>query len=1246
MQKIMPAAAIPKNEIERLNALIELAVLDSAPEPEFDAIVEAAALVCGVTISLISLIDTERQWFKANVGLPGATETPRDMAFCAHAIHEEGILEVEDATLDPRFCDNPLVTSKPNIRFYAGATLRLRTGEHLGTLCVIDNKPHKLSLHQRAVLAKLAIAVVKALEGRHALERQRRLITLSTEAIKNLAESDIRFRKLSENSSIGIYETDAAGACIYTNAAWQNIYGLTPEESMGDGWTQTLHPDDRAAVFSEWQRTASDRSEFSMSFRIRQTSSEIKYVHSRANSVVNPENIITGFIGSVEDVTTQALARHETETLLSTISSQFIVSITDKHGAIIEVNDSFCAISQYSREELLGRNHRIVNSGEHPQEFFEVMWKTISSGVPWRGDICNRAKDGSLFWVNSVITPLVNSRGEADRYMAIRSDITQRKLQEEALRKSQFLLNQTGALAGVGGWEVDLQKNTIYWSEETCRIHGVPAHYQPTLEEAIHFYAPEAQPIIRSAVNNSIATGEGWDLELPFIQTNGTRIWVRAVGQIEFEAGKPTRLLGAFQNIDERVKQVQELHSIKDRISLATDSGEIGVWEYNVISGEMIWDEWMYRLYGELPNESKSSYSLWASHLHPEDLANAEAAISDAINGIRDFATEFRIILKSGAIRNIRGTARVIRNEQGTAIKLIGVNWDVTSLHALSTQLAEQHELLRVTLQSIGDAVITTDPQGSITWLNPVAERMTGWSAQEACGRPLLQVFHIINQDTRLTTESPVETCLAQGKMVGLANHTLLISRNGDEFGIEDSAAPIRNEKGEMLGAVLVFHNVTEQRRLSGEISYQATHDALTGLVNRTEFDVRLRRLLHSMRDDQSQHAFMYIDLDQFKIVNDSCGHSGGDRLLQQVSKLLSETIRSRDTLARLGGDEFGVILEKCTTEQALRVAQEICDKMEIFRFIHDDKRFRIGTSIGLVPVDSRWPNTAELMQAADTSCYVAKETGRNRVHMWLDTDMALRTRHGEMQWATRIEQTLDENRFELFAQRITPLNGDLNKIHAEVLLRMRDSDGSLIQPGTFLPAAERFHLASRIDRWVLQKSIQWLTNTPHTAQLEMLSINLSGQSVGDRAFHRQAIEMLKESGPEVCKLICIEITETAAVTNLTDASLFIEQLCELGVSVALDDFGAGASSFGYLKQLKVNILKIDGQFIKNLLTDPLDDVAVRCFIDVAKVMKIKTVAEYVDNPDVLARIHELGVDYAQGFLLHKPEPISQAIKK
>ncbi|WP_419730214.1 EAL domain-containing protein [Lichenicola sp.] len=811
----------------------------------------------------------------------------------------------------------------------------------------------------------------------------------------------------------------------------------------------------------------------------------------------------------------------------------------------------------------------------------------------------------------------------------------------ENLRQGKDFLDRIGTAAGVGGWELDLATLRLSWSSETYRIHGLPLDFQPTLETGITFYAPEARPIIRAAVEKCIADGLPWDLELPFNRADGEQIWVRAMGSATLVDGQPVRLTGAFQDVTSRVAARRALQDINERVELATDCGRIGIWDWDLVHDVLFWDAWMYRLYGMEAGDGRSTYELWTSHLHPDDRAGAEQAVQDDIEGVKPYRYEFRIVWSDGSVHHIGAAGHVTRNSSGRATRMIGTNWDVTEARDLTVQLAAQHELLSVTLDSIGDGVITTDPWGSVTWLNPMAEKMTGWTDTEARGRPLTQVFQIIHEETRTPAENPMRDCMDRDRIVALQNNILLIARDGTERGVEDTASPMRNEKGEVLGMVLVFHDVTEQRRLAGEMSHRTSHDFLTGLINRPEFEIRLHRALERVHTDDHAHALLYIDLDQFKIVNDSCGHAIGDQLLVQVAKLLSDVVRTSDTVARIGGDEFAVLLEDCPLVHAQRLAQRICDRLDSYRFVHEDKRFRVGASIGLVPVDGRLATTAAVQQAADSSCYAAKEAGRNRVQTWSESDTAIHARRGEVQWATRLEAALDGDRFTLFFQHIQPLSGDDQGLYAEVLLRLRDDGGGYVLPGAFMPAAERFNLASRIDRWVLRETIHCMQSKVFRDAFEKLSINLSGQSVGDRAFHRWAVDVLDEAGPEICSKLCLEITETVAVTNLADASIFIEQLRKLKVSVALDDFGAGASSFGYLNVMPVDVLKIDGQFVRDLLVNPLHAAAVRCFIDVAGVVGLKTVAEFVDDPDILRRLRQMGVDFAQGYLVHRPEPLS-----
>jgi len=491
------------------------------------------------------------------------------------------------------------------------------------------------------------------------------------------------------------------------------------------------------------------------------------------------------------------------------------------------------------------------------------------------------------------------------------------------------------------------------------------------------------------------------------------------------------------------------------------------------------------------------------------------------------------------------------------------------------------------------------------------------------------------------------------------------------------AGAPVRLSSGECIGAICVIdrepRSLNERQRevlrclaqataqamegrralmqvrgLVGDLSraavearHRAGHDPLTGLLNRTDFEPRLQAALDGATADPTQtHSLLCIDLDHFKIVNDTCGHAAGDRLLQQIARMLGASVRQGDAVARLGGDEFAVLLTGCNAASARAVGQKICAMFDDFRFVHCEHRMKVGTSIGLVAVDSRWADTASLMQAADACCYAAKERGRNRVVALAEDEAHILHVTGDAQWASRIERALDEDRFVLHGQRIVPMQGDCAQTRFELLLRMVDVDGSLIPPGAFIPSAERFHLMGGVDRWVVRHAIAWLRGLLECGDAPTVAINLSGQSVGDRSFHSWAMEAFARAGPAVCERLILEVTETAVVTNLADAAKFMGQARDMGLRTALDDFGAGASSFGYLKRLPLDYLKIDGQFVRDVLTDPLDAAAVRCFVDVARVVGLKTIAEFVENEAQFQHLAQLGVDMAQGFHIHRPGPL------
>jgi diguanylate cyclase (GGDEF)-like protein/PAS domain S-box-containing protein len=722
----VPEESALDREASRQHSLDRLSVLDSGAEASFDGLVHAAAAICGTPIALISLIDHDRQWFKANVGLEGVSETPRAISFCAHAIEQADLFVVEDAQLDPRFATNPIVTGDPHIRFYAGAPLLLSDGSTVGTLCVIAREPLRLTDQQREVLRQLGRTAVHLLEGRRAL----------------MAEGDMRqeAERISSGMPIGLYATDGEGACTFTNPRWQEIFGLSLEESLGSGWADTIHPEDRSAVFAEWTQAAEEAREFEMGFRLLRRDGSLINVHSQAKAFRDPAGVITGFLGFAQDVTS-----------------------------------------------------------------------------------------------------------------------------EVALR---------------------------------------------------------------------------------------------------------------------------------------------------------------------------------------------------------------------------------------------------------------------------------------------------------------------------------------------------------------------------------------------AELQHQASHDALTQLLNRRAFDACLSQCLQQpAHPGQPGHALLYIDLDQFKIINDAAGHAAGDRLLVQVARLL-EAFRSPEaSLARLGGDEFGLLLPHCTVAEAEATAGRIIRVLEDVRYQEEEQRFRIGVSIGVVPLVGQGFDPDAVMQAADTSCFAAKESGRNRWHTWGESDADLISRNQAMRWVTRLQRAIDDDRLELHAQRIVPLNpADGDALRAELLLRIREDDGALVMPGAFLPPAERFQLITRLDQWVLQKTIALLAALASLEGIERISLNVSGLSVVDPSFVQVVDAALVDAGPAISQRLCFEITETAAITNVAAAVQFISIVRRHGCTVALDDFGSGMASFGTLKNLTVTHLKIDGQFVTGVIDDPLDDVAVRCFVEVAEVIGLRTVAEFVESEAVLQRLRQIGVHYAQGYHLHRPEPFEQVL--
>jgi diguanylate cyclase (GGDEF)-like protein/PAS domain S-box-containing protein len=618
----------------------------------------------------------------------------------------------------------------------------------------------------------------------------------------------------------------------------------------------------------------------------------------------------------------------------------------------------------------------------------------------------------------------------------------------------------------------------------------------------------------------------------------------------------------------------------------------------------------------------------------------AELAVERHITGTDDkLEIQCRLLHKDGSWRWILSRGQLVKGSEDSSVRMVGTHVDVTLQVQLQETLSLERERALVTLRSIGDGVITTLADGRVEYLNPVAETLTGWTNEEARGRALDEIFSIVNEISRQPMENPVARCLAEDRIVGIVPNSLLISRNGAEISVEDSAAPIRDEQGRTSGVVLVFHDASQSRRMQRKIEHMAMHDHLTGLWNRRAFDHRLADLTTQAMAGDGRHILIYIDLDQFKVINDTMGHLAGDQLLRQITLLLERGVRGSDMLARLGGDEFGLLLVGCDLEHGVSVAEKLRQSLVDLHFSWEGKSFQVAASFGLAVIDQDLEEHNALA-LADLACYSAKEQGRNRVHVYQPDDQDLSQRRSEMQWLGRIKHAIEQDRLVLYAQRILSLHDDRGlPNYWEVLVRLIDERGAVIPPGMFIPAAERYNIMPLVDRVVVNKAIDWLALPGH--EDVHLSVNLSGSSLGD-ADLRRAIEGRLDALPTLGERVCFEVTETAAIGNLHEALAFIAHLKRRKVSFSLDDFGSGLSSFSYLKTLPVDYLKIDGSFVRDLLDDPVDHAMVEAIAKVGRAMGIRTIAEFVETDAVMDRLREMGVDYGQGYCIAKPVPLDQ----
>ncbi|MDP2788383.1 MAG: EAL domain-containing protein [Pseudomonadota bacterium] len=706
------------------------------------------------------------------------------------------------------------------------------------------------------------------------------------------------------------------------------------------------------------------------------------------------------------------------------------------------------------------------------------------------------------------------------------------------------------------------------------------------------------------------------------------------------------------------------------------------------LPGHLLYISPQIRRLGFTPEEWLASPDGTLARIHPDDRPQVLAAFARSVESNAPLRCEYRLLARNGEARWFLDEAMVLSDERGRRLFLQGVLIDITEdkrreaeleyhrrrleelVSRRTAQLEKQTELLesantnliaeiaerrraaaalresetrfRLLLESAGEGIYGLDNEGRCTFVNDAALEMLGYTRQEIIGRDTHSLIHHSYADG---TPHPVEACrIYDAFRKGDPNRgivELFWRKDNSCFPTECSVQPLRHA-GRVTGAVLVFRDVSEAQALTRRLSHQASHDALTGLVNRQEFERRLDRVLADAQSEAGEHALCYLDLDQFKVINDSCGHAAGDHLLREIAGRLQGRLRARDTLARLGGDEFGVLLERCPLDQALRIATELRDEAQSYRFTWEGKPFKVGVSIGLVPLTAA-DSSANALIAADAACYAAKELGRNRVHVFHLEDAVLAHQRAQAGWVSRLTHALDADRFRLYSQPIAPLSARKSeRPHYEILLRLLDEDDQLIEPGAFIPAAERYNLMPTIDRWVIREVIsRHAAREALNADRPLYAINLSGHSLVDERLVEFVRSLLDEYHVPA-DMLCFEISETTAIANLARAACVIEEFKQLGCLFALDNFGSGIASFGYLRTLPVDYIKIDGGFIRTLAEDRIHRAMAEAINRIAHVMAIETVAECAESVDIIDLLREMGVDHAQGYALAIPQPLEQ----
>ncbi|MQT13235.1 EAL domain-containing protein [Segnochrobactrum spirostomi] len=909
-------------------------------------------------------------------------------------------------------------------------------------------------------------------------------------------------------------------------------------------------------------------------------------------------------------------------------------------GQIVEANAKACELFGYGEAEIrslpplsltLACDHDVVRD-----DLKNLLGKSVNHLR--RGQRFVR-KDRTIGWGDASATLLPSAGAGPDHVLVQVVDVTEHKRisdERETLFRRLDLATRVG---GISVWEWDAATGVLLRDARMLDVLGRAMSDKPEPGgDWLDIVHPEDQAMASAYVEKAKREPGETTCEYRIVRPDGEVRYLRnACRTIAGPDGKPAKCIGVTWDTTSDHRAAEERDQLLRRLDIATAAADLGIWDWDLVTREQIWDERLYRHFAESPTCGKSPIEIARQRIHNEDFAAVIKAFDDMKDGNDTLQLEYRIVTGTGEIRYLRDVAAVIRNGDGHPVRLVGVTWDVTDSNRLAEALRTESHRLQVTLTSIADGVITTDRIGRITFLNPAAAALTGWSQVQAAGRQISDVFAPVSRLSGASIPDLIGRCLLARAVVEMQDDATLEAHDGTLREIAATAAPLAADD-QVLGAVLVFQDVTSERTMRRELAFAASHDPLTGLLNRTEFEARLTAAIAAARQAGATHSLLFIDLDRFKLVNDTAGHAVGDMLLREIGPLLTSAVRSGDHVARIGGDEFAVILMNADLVEARQIAERIITAIDALRFSWHGRHHRVGASVGYGAVGPFSESAAALLTQVDVACYAAKNSGRNRAVLYEPDQGDAVARFREIQLAANLREAVQNDRFVLYAQPIRPCNGGGEEA-CEILLRMLDPDGNLILPDLFIPAAERFDLMHDIDRWVMREALE--RRGAELAAWDDMSfhLNFSGNSLGAPGFADYLLGLVART-PIPAHRLTFEITETAVIAHVGVAARLMTMLRAAGAKVALDDFGIGLSSFNYLRTFPADLVKIDGSFVRNVRQNAVDAAIVRSLNQIAHELGAKTVAEFVEDEETLACVRQIGIDFAQGYAIGRPESL------